>query len=306
MPGTSRDIDIRNLILSLVPVLLVLLLNGFDLFQAWMGITPAQEISLTILLITATLWVTELMPLFATSFLILLLQVAWLTPAINSERDAGEALLHEVFSGDLDKVLLAMRSLPYDQLVLVGEAGEDEPEGLEELRRLEALAGKDVLFERVDGSDFIELVDEISSMISRYARTEGRADEVVLNISGGTKIMADAALFAAFRMGAPAYHVTDRVVRLPVIRGVTAKNRFTPLQAQFIAHLGSRSTLAGMCALMTQRNMQSVERVMRELRKMGLVDASLESGLVVVRLTDEGREVRAALVASNGTGCTRP
>ena len=131
--------------------------------------------------------------------------------------------------GDVGKTLVAMRHLPYDRLVLIGE--DEEPEGLAELRRLESLTGHEVLFERISASDFMGLVEDISDVISRVSHLDGARDEVLLNISGGTKLMADAALFAAFRLGVPTYHVTDRVVRLPIMKGVTAKNRFTPLQA---------------------------------------------------------------------------
>lgn len=203
--------------------------------------------------------------------------------------------------GDAERTLLAMRSLPYDRLVLIGEDGEDEPEGLSEIRRLESLAGQEVLLERVGTSDFMELVDDISDLVSRLGKTNGRANDLVLNISGGTKLMADAALFAAFRMGVPAYHVTDRVVRLPIMKGVTARSRFTPLQTQLVRALESPCTLPELGARLGQQSKQSLERVMRELRRMGLVSAKLESGQVALSLTSEGHEVRRALAASNGT-----
>ena len=59
-----------------VPFLLILgalLLGYLDLFQSRLGVTPAQEISLTILLVTAVLWVSEAIPLFVTSFVVLIL-----------------------------------------------------------------------------------------------------------------------------------------------------------------------------------------------------------------------------------------
>lgn len=203
--------------------------------------------------------------------------------------------------GDLEKVLLAMRSLPYDRLVLVGEAQEDELVGLAELRRLESMTGNEVLFERVDAADFMGLVEEISGLIDRIVRANGGRSEVVLNISGGTKLMADAALFAAFRLGVPTYHVTERTVRLPVMKGVTARNRFTQLQSLFISSLESPSAIPEMVRALPPHSKQSLERVMRELKSMGLVSARLENTKVIVSLTADGHEVRKALAASNGS-----
>lgn len=49
-----------------------------------LGLTPAQEITAAILLIAAVLWVSEWVPLFVVSFLILALELIWLFPALKS------------------------------------------------------------------------------------------------------------------------------------------------------------------------------------------------------------------------------
>jgi DNA-binding HxlR family transcriptional regulator len=211
------------------------------------------------------------------------------------------ALVATFGEGDEDKVLMAMRCLPYDRLVLVGEAGE-EPSGLAALRRMESMAGNEAGFVQVGAGDFMGLVDELCELVTGLARPEGGRCDVVMNVSGGTKLLADAAMFAAFRLGVPAYHVTDRVVRLPVMKGVTARNRFTSLQAQFISRLGGPASIPELVEAMPPHNKQSLERVMRELTKMGLVSARLESMRVVVSLTEEGHEIRRALAASNVGG----
>ncbi len=207
-------------------------------------------------------------------------------------------LISTFAEGDLDRTLLAMRRLPYDRLVLVGHAADGEPPELVELRRLESLTGNEVAFERLSSDDFMDLVDELSDLVSRLSRQRERAGSLVMNISGGTKLVADAALFAAFRMGVPAYHVTDKVVGLPVMRGVTARNRFTPLQAAFVSTIWDGATIAEMEERLTPQSRQSLERVMRELRGMGLVSARLESGQVSVSLTVDGHEVQRALALS--------
>lgn len=204
--------------------------------------------------------------------------------------------------GDLEKVLLAMRGLPYERLVLIGEASEQEPEGLDELRRLEAMTGDEVRFERLSSTDFMALVEDISGVIEAASSYGGRRDDVMLNISGGTKLMADAALFAAFRLGVPTYHVTERIVKLPVMKGVTARNRFTRLQSRFMMSLESPRKMADLVVALPPHSKQSLERVMRELAGMGLVSPRLEDAQVVVSLTAEGHEVRRALAASDVSG----
>lgn len=52
----------------------------FGWYQDWLGLTPAQEINLAIALVVSFLWVTELIPLYATGFLVLFLELIWLIP----------------------------------------------------------------------------------------------------------------------------------------------------------------------------------------------------------------------------------
>lgn len=68
----------------------VLALNGFvcigaffHWFENWWGFHSPQEIALAILVITSTLWISEIIPLFVTSFVILFLELVWLFPAIH-------------------------------------------------------------------------------------------------------------------------------------------------------------------------------------------------------------------------------
>lgn len=49
-------------------------------YQLWFGLTPAQEINLAIALLVSFLWVTELIPLYVTGFLVLFLELIWLLP----------------------------------------------------------------------------------------------------------------------------------------------------------------------------------------------------------------------------------
>jgi len=69
-----------------VGVLLVVFLFG-GLFQAFsfLNMTAPAQIALAILLIAATLWISEAVPLFVTSFVVLGLGLVWLVPQMGRE-----------------------------------------------------------------------------------------------------------------------------------------------------------------------------------------------------------------------------
>ena len=64
--------------LAVITLLAVFLLCGaMNVFDSW-EMTQSQQVALVILLIAATLWISEIIPLFVTSFVILALAVTWL------------------------------------------------------------------------------------------------------------------------------------------------------------------------------------------------------------------------------------
>jgi len=200
--------------------------------------------------------------------------------------------------GDLDKVLLAMKHLPYDRLVLMGDRHVEESGDFGKIRDLEAMTDHGVKVEIVDDDGFMELVNSVSDVLQRHAREPGTGakNALSLNISGGHKLLGDAALFAAFRSGIDAYHCDDKLVRLPVVQGATAVDRFTPLQAKFIATIGEEWViLSKVIERMQPVAKPATERVIRELRSAGLLGSDVRSGEVLLSLTDQGREVLRAI-----------
>ena len=201
--------------------------------------------------------------------------------------------------GDDDKVLLAMRNLRYDRLVLVGFT--DEPNNsLNRLRRLEGLSGQDVDFREIEPGPFMEMVNSISNELSSLA-DKTSSNEVVLNISGGSKILGDAALLAAFRLGMEAYHCDKVVTKLPVLKGATAKDRFTALQVRLIDVLADgESPFDDVVREMQPNSKPSAERTIRELKKMQLLVARPMGGKVFLGLSPEGAEVARATRFARG------
>jgi hypothetical protein len=208
-------------------------------------------------------------------------------------------VLVSTFGGDDHaKVLSAMKSLPYEKLVLVGEASAGDTEGFNRLMRLEEMSGHDIDFEPVDTGGFMETVEGICDVLVRCSKDpeSGRPNLVALNISGGSKLLGDAALFSAFRLGTEAYHCDERVTRLPVLKGATTVDRFTMPQVKFIMSIRDGGMLFDELLLTLQpAGRQAAERILRLLRKERLLETELRSGKVHVALSAEGREVARTL-----------
>lgn len=70
---------------SVITVLaLLLLIYQFHWIQAGLGLTHAEEIAIIILIATATLWISEALPLYITSLGVLFIQLFWLLPVLQA------------------------------------------------------------------------------------------------------------------------------------------------------------------------------------------------------------------------------
>lgn len=207
-------------------------------------------------------------------------------------------ILVSTFGGyDFEKVVQAMRRLPYERLVLVTGSEAVESMALARIRELEELSGHEVTAEIVQESGFMEIVDAMSEILEKYSRdTRGTCNDIILNVSGGDKLLGDAALFAAFRKGVETYHCDERLTKLPVLKGLTAKDRFTPSQVRFIKRVDGPSVpFDRLVESISPGNRQPAERVMRELRKAGLIETEVMSGKIIVALSASGAEVARAI-----------
>lgn len=210
-------------------------------------------------------------------------------------------VLVSTFDGDDRNVLSAMRSLRYERLVLVAEDAARETEGFRRLERLEEMSGNSLVFEPICSDAFMDRVDEISEVLVRCSKdpATGRHNDVALNISGGSKLLGDAALFSAFRLGVEAYSCEGRTTKLPVLKGVTAIDRFTGFQVKFIDSVPEGGVfLDELVESLRPASRQAVERTLRILRRGDIVRAAVMSGRIRVDLSPEGREVARALMIS--------
>ena len=172
------------------------------------------------------------------------------------------------------------------------------------IRKLEGLSGHTVDIRTVEADGFMPMVDSISEELSAlsFDKLKGSRNEILLNISGGSKIMGDAALLAAFRLGIEAYHCDEVVIKLPVLKGATAKDRFTELQVRLMGILADEEMPLGeVIKSMQPNNKASAERTIRELKKQGLLKSRAKDGKVLLTLSIEGREVARATRFSRRT-----
>ena len=209
-----------------------------------------------------------------------------------------KTLISTFGEGDVERTVEAMRRLPYERLVLVGESGMADTESFARIRAFEDLSGHEVEAEMLNGGGFMDMVEQVSEVLEKHARSgpTGEKSDVLLNISGGSKLLGDAALFAAFRLGIRTFHCDGRMTMLPVVNGATATDRFTAAQSRFIQMLNKELTpLDDIAQDMGAPSRQAIERVIRELRKLDLLRTEVRKGKILVGLSDAGIEVSRAL-----------
>lgn len=84
------------------PGILIALGILFVVQEGWLaeplGLTRPAEITLGIVLVAATLWVTEAVPLFVTSLLVLALELTWLSRVLPAEQRSSAFFLNAFFS----------------------------------------------------------------------------------------------------------------------------------------------------------------------------------------------------------------
>ncbi len=197
-------------------------------------------------------------------------------------------VLISTYGFDERKVVAAMSKLAYDKLLLV--AGDDvlETQGYLRLKKMESLGPSKMETVTVDVHDFRDCLDKVNRAIRKWNVEENK---VVLNISGGTVILADAALLAGYHNGVEIYHVDEKVTKLPVIKGMKVSDRFTERQALLIKALEADDTIPKLAERLKNTGIdeQAVRREIRMLSNKGVIGQRLEKGQIRLGF-NEGQE----------------
>lgn len=201
-------------------------------------------------------------------------------------------MLFSTFGYDRKKVTRAMRAIPHDRLVIVTSEDNTHLEDYEQIMDIARISGVRMDTLLVDKFDLMSSFQAIVGAIRERMKAK---DSVFINISGGTPLLADAALLAAFETGVEAYHVGEVAVRLPVLRGVSieevlgAEERkallaYRPgLRLQDIKALGPRG--------------EDLTATFLKLKRMGLVLARLDARGTIICLSPKGEYYKRGLEA---------
>ncbi len=190
-------------------------------------------------------------------------------------------ILISTFGFDEAKVLHALRWLPYDRLVLLAGGKSLAAPGLRRLREAERAGGGSVELVRVDPFDFESCFRGAVGAIERHRRA---GDEIRVNISGGTKVLADAALLAAFQAGVEAWHCEEEPLRLPVLRGVRFADLMTPVRRAVLRATARPAASTAVVERLRARGFSegAVQSAIAWLRDQGIVRMELVGGAAVV------------------------
>jgi len=174
-------------------------------------------------------------------------------------------------------VLPSLRLMPYDRLVLVAGRETFRSAGFRRLKVLEP----GLRTVRVDPFDLTDALESIRGTIRR-AVGDG---PVRISASGGTKILTNAAILAAFQEGIEAWYCDPDPVRLPVLRGVSLAAAFSPAEGA-VAHalhgpIGHDHLVTAVAARGFAR--RTVLGAIRSLAAKGLVELDRDDGTVLVR-----------------------
>jgi hypothetical protein len=200
-------------------------------------------------------------------------------------------ILITTFGFDDKKIQSAMRMLAYDKLVLV--TGEDslKKESYKRLQEIESGDPDGMETVVADVFDFMDCLKKVEEAIEKYSR---RGVDVIVNFSGGTKVLSDAALLASFQKGVKAYHCDDELIELPSVKGMSIENRLTEMQMEVILKIeGKMERREFEQSLVEEGNaLSSVQKAVRELKKMELLEVTLENGNIYLSGNESQRYYR--------------
>ena len=204
-------------------------------------------------------------------------------------------VLVSTYGFEESRVFGALRWLPYDRLVLVAGGRSLRERGFRRIQEAERAAGGRVEVVRVDPFDLVSCFRGTLEAIERHRRA---GDEVRVNVSGGTKVLADGALLAAFQAGVEAWHCEDKAVRLPVLRGVRFEDRLTPTQQAVLRSLRKPVRASKLVDRLRSRGHSeaAVQAAILSLRDQGLVTVAIQTGAAVVSLDPRAEWFARSLV----------
>jgi len=174
-------------------------------------------------------------------------------------------------------VLPSLRLMPYDRLILVAGRDTFRSAGFRRLKALEP----ELRTVRVDPFDLTDALESIREAVRRAA-AEG---PVRISASGGTKILTNAAILAAFQEGVETWYCDPEPVRLPVLCGVRIGAAFSAAERAIARALHSPIRHDRLVAVIRDQGFarRTVLGAVHSLAAKGLIELEGEAGGVLVR-----------------------
>lgn len=168
------------------------------------------------------------------------------------------------------------------------------------MKRIDTFVGREICeMVEIDAFDMRDIISQILAVRRRPGFSDA---EIHVNITGGTNIMASAALVACFTIGARAYYLRENVggatkslvefvITLPVPK--VPLDSLSPAQRSILRHLRKEGgTLeranVSLQAALGAKSPQLVSYHLRKLRAKGLVELIAEGRQKTAFLTDAG------------------
>lgn len=191
------------------------------------------------------------------------------------------------FGFDDGKIVEAIRSISHDELYII--TGVDNLEQNSYLRLVELCDRLHRPIETIT-TDLFDLSKSFVTVLTLVKRLKSEGKEVKMNISGGLPLLTDAALLAAFNEGIVTYYVNDGVLQLPVLKNVTIDERLSKDQKDMLVQIGEGQAIDKL-RLPSGYWSNDVNRILLDLKNIGMIKVNMENGSVHASHTSEGDAV---------------
>ncbi len=206
----------------------------------------------------------------------------------------GRRTLIATMGFDERHVLPALRLMPYDRLVVVAGRDTFRSAGFRRLKDLEPSL-RSVVVRPFD------LLDSLGT-VRRTILDAAKEGPVRLSVSGGTKILVNAAILAGFLEGIETWYCETTPIRLPVLAGVRLGEPF-PASERAIMQLVRRPvSVEGLVARADAGGMsrRTALAAVQALASKGLLTIDVRAGRSFARPSDRAALFRSHLAAVPG------
>ena len=170
---------------------------------------------------------------------------------------------------------------------MIIEKGSRTQKVHDQILNFERLNPNKPIKKHVNPNDFNDCYDSVEYIIKLFSK-----DDIIINISSGTKLLSMASILCAFNHGITAYHYEqDRLVKLPVFKDMTIHKRLGVGQIKVLRSISHDMTWDQLKAELEDkdRSPKSSYKDFYSLKKLGLVDVKLLQGETKVVLSPVGK-----------------